>query len=181
MITFIFVLACLYFMLPAYIANMTPVFMRGYKFLDKPIDGNRKINGKEILGKNKTWRGLIFAVLAAGFVGLFQFYLYPIMPSFGLIDYGNAKIVFLAALLLGFGAILGDLVESFFKRRIGIPSGKPWILFDQMDFVIGALLLVLIVFIPSLEAAIVIIIISPILHVLANLVGYYLKIRSSKF
>lgn len=173
-ITLNLILACFYFMLPAYFANMAPVFVRGYKFLEHPIS-------QKMFGKNKTWRGLIFAVLAAGFVALLQFYIYPIMPNFGLINYNNAKLVFAVAFLLGLGAILGDLVESFFKRRLNIPSGKPWIPFDQLDFVIGALLLVLIVFNPGLEASIIILIISPLLHLLINLIGYKFKIRESKF
>ncbi len=168
------ILACFYFMLPAYIANMTPVFVKGYKFLENPIN-------KKLFGKNKTWRGLVFAVLAAGFVALFQFYFYPVIPNFGLIDYNNAKLVFAAALLLGIGAILGDMVESFFKRRLNIAPGKPWMPFDQLDFVIGALALVCIVYLPTLEIVLIILIMSPILHLLVNFIGYKLKIRESRF
>jgi len=40
-----------------------------------------------------------------------------------------------------FGALLGDIVESFFKRRKGIERGKDWIPFDQLDFIIGVLFL----------------------------------------
>jgi CDP-2,3-bis-(O-geranylgeranyl)-sn-glycerol synthase len=36
------------------------------------------------------------------------------------------------------GAILGDAVKSFFKRRVGIPPGKPWIGPDEVDFYLGA-------------------------------------------
>jgi hypothetical protein len=32
-----------------------------------------------------------------------------------------------------------DSVKSFVKRRVGIAPGAPWIPFDQLDFVIGAL------------------------------------------
>jgi CDP-2,3-bis-(O-geranylgeranyl)-sn-glycerol synthase len=37
------------------------------------------------------------------------------------------------------GALLGDVIESFFKRRIGKDRGQDWIPFDQLDFLIGAL------------------------------------------
>jgi CDP-2,3-bis-(O-geranylgeranyl)-sn-glycerol synthase len=43
--------------------------------------------------------------------------------------------------LLGLGAMAGDAAKSFFKRRLGIAPGHPWIPFDQIDFQIGALLL----------------------------------------
>ncbi len=36
----------------------------------------------------------------------------------------------------------GDRVKSFVKRRIGIPPGDPWIPADQLDDVIGVLILV---------------------------------------
>jgi len=38
-----------------------------------------------------------------------------------------------------FGALIGDIVESFFKRRIGKVRGQDWIPFDQLDFILGAL------------------------------------------
>lgn len=31
----------------------------------------------------------------------------------------------------------GDAAKSFFKRRVHVPPGKPWVPFDQLDFVIG--------------------------------------------
>jgi CDP-2,3-bis-(O-geranylgeranyl)-sn-glycerol synthase len=36
----------------------------------------------------------------------------------------------------------GDAVKSFLKRRAGIRPGRPWIPFDQIDFVVGELVLV---------------------------------------
>jgi CDP-2,3-bis-(O-geranylgeranyl)-sn-glycerol synthase len=47
---------------------------------------------------------------------------------------------FIIGLSLGFGALLGDAIESFFKRQIGIPSGNSWLVFDQIDYVVGAIL-----------------------------------------
>lgn len=58
----IFLLKCLYFMLPAYFANMTPVFAQKLdilKFLAKPIDNGRTTEGRAIFGAHKTWRGFI--------------------------------------------------------------------------------------------------------------------------
>jgi CDP-2,3-bis-(O-geranylgeranyl)-sn-glycerol synthase len=36
----------------------------------------------------------------------------------------------------------GDSVKNFVWRRLRIPPGAPWIPFDQLDFVLGALVLV---------------------------------------
>ena len=40
---------------------------------------------------------------------------------------------------ISFGALIGDIIESFFKRRIGKGRGEDWIPFDQIDFILGAL------------------------------------------
>jgi CDP-diglyceride synthetase len=49
----------------------------------------------------------------------------------------------------------GDAVKSFFKRRLGITPGKSWFPFDQLDFVLGAILFVSIIKFPGLGAVIV--------------------------
>jgi CDP-2,3-bis-(O-geranylgeranyl)-sn-glycerol synthase len=35
----------------------------------------------------------------------------------------------------------GDAVKSFFKRRVGVPPGGRWIPADEIDFIIGAMVL----------------------------------------
>jgi CDP-2,3-bis-(O-geranylgeranyl)-sn-glycerol synthase len=73
---------------------------------------------------------------------------------------------------MGLGALLGDAIGSFIKRRIGIERGRPAPLLDQLDFVIGALLLSSLVYFESFSMIIVILIITPILHLLSNIFGY---------
>lgn len=43
-------------------------------------------------------------------------------------------------LTMGLAAMVGDAVKSFFKRRIGIAPGLPWIPADQLDFVFAGIL-----------------------------------------
>jgi len=45
-------------------------------------------------------------------------------------------------LALGFGAMGGDALKSLFKRAHGIAPGQSWVPADQLDFVIGALILI---------------------------------------
>jgi len=52
-----------------------------------------------------------------------QVLLYPYVSEYTFFDYTEVNILIIG-FLFGFGALLGDLVESFFKRRIGIESGK---------------------------------------------------------
>ena len=96
------ILKALYFFLPAYIANMAPVLFKRLPFLDKPIWENK-------LGRNKTWRGFIVAVLIGGVVFWLQKIAYISgFKNLALIDYADFSI--LLGLLLGAGAIIGDLV-----------------------------------------------------------------------
>lgn len=54
------VLCVLYFFVPAYLANMSPVLVRGwFPALSTPIDGGRTFRGRRILGDHKTWRGSV--------------------------------------------------------------------------------------------------------------------------
>ena len=169
----------LYFMLPAYLANMTPSLLRKTRFLSAPVDFGKKWKRKRILGNHKTWRGIIVAPLVGIIVALIQQLLFPYLKVISLIDYSQGA--WLLGLLLGGGAIIGDLVKSFFKRRLSIRSGKPWPILDQIDFVVGALLFAYIVYIPPFAYVLAVIIISPLLHVISNLIGYCLKIQKNKW
>ncbi|PIN76803.1 hypothetical protein COV17_00945 [Candidatus Woesearchaeota archaeon CG10_big_fil_rev_8_21_14_0_10_36_11] len=167
------ILKSLYFFLPAYIANMAPVLFKWVPFLNKSIH-------TRLLGKNKTWRGLIIAPL----MGMLIFWLQKIaftagFTQFALIDYAGFSI--LLGFLLGLGAIVGDLVESYYKRKAGIRPGEKWIPFDQLDFVIGGILFSFFAYVPKAEVVLVLVVVSPLLHIAVNHIGYWLGINKSKF
>jgi len=165
----------LYFFLPAYFANMAPVIFRKIPILSIPVQ-------EKWFGKNKTWRGLVIATIIGTLVFWAQKSLYSqggFWEEVALIDYSGHTI--LLGFLLGFGAILGDMVESFYKRRRNIAPGKPWIPWDQLDFVIGAIALSAFVYVPKIEVIIILLLASPVLHIIVNHIAYWLKIRKSKF
>jgi CDP-2,3-bis-(O-geranylgeranyl)-sn-glycerol synthase len=173
MMIWLFLLQCLYFFLPAYVANMAPVLLKGIPFGGKPISEKR-------FGSHKTWRGLIVAVL----MGLLIFWLQKWAYNSGfqklaLIDYSGFPIWFGA--LLGFGAILGDLVKSYYKRKAGIAPGNSWVPWDQLDFAIGGLIFSFCYWVPSVEAFLVILLLSPLLHLLVKWIGFLLKIDDKRF
>ncbi|MES2971752.1 MAG: CDP-archaeol synthase [Patescibacteria group bacterium] len=129
-------LAAILFFLPAGVANMTPVIINKIPGLNRwqaPMDFGLKWHDKRIFGANKRWRGLIFGTLAAGVTAK----LVAIVAPNAVVS----KHTFLLGCLLGFGALLGDAVESFFKRWNGIPPGHSLLVFDQTDYIIGALVL----------------------------------------
>jgi len=163
-------------MLPAYFANMAPVIVKDwFKKLAIPIDF-----GKNIFGKNKTYRGFVFGIFFAVVTAYLQFLLYNIgfFKTLSFIDYSNW---FLVGFYFGFGALLGDLLESFMKRRLKIGPGEKFIPWDQLDFVVGSLILVGIIVNITWKKVLFIAIISVLGHILVNHAAYYLKIRNEKW
>lgn len=159
-------------MLPAYLPNNFAVIFGG----GTPLDfGKTFQDGRRIMGDGKTYRGTAAGVAFGALIGLALNVLAPMagLPTFGS---GVGQIPVLLGLSLG--AMLGDIVASFFKRRMGLKRGAKLYLVDQLDFVLGAWVLTALLS-PAwfwehftLEVAIVILIITPILHRLTNIIGY---------
>jgi CDP-2,3-bis-(O-geranylgeranyl)-sn-glycerol synthase len=176
----------LWYFLPAYFANMAPNFFRKtLHTLAKPIDHGATFRGKRVFGDHKTYRGFVAGAFVAIVIILLQRAAYSVsfFQALSLIDYSAqplGKLIFLG-FLLGFGALLGDAVKSFFKRQVGVQPGKSWFPFDQLDFVIGGLLLSFMIYLPSNTAILAILILSPLLHVIVKYCGWLLKIDKEKF
>jgi CDP-2,3-bis-(O-geranylgeranyl)-sn-glycerol synthase len=145
------VLRVLWFFVPAYLANMSPVLVQGwFRGLATPMDGGRCLRGKRILGDHKTWRGFLAGIV----VGMVAYELQRLVHAAGLggglalIDYADHPIV--PGFLMGLGTGIGDAVKSFFKRRIDIAPGASWPVLDQLDFFAGAYVFVSAVYVPPL-------------------------------
>lgn len=175
------VLQSVYFMLPAYVANMLPQIFARFKlleFLNIPVDFDSKIGEQTVFGRHKTWRGIIVGVLGA----ILTIYLQKSLENkafflqISLLDYVSLNGV-ISGLLFGAGALLGDIVKSFVKRRINIAPGKSMPIFDQLDFVIGALIFMSLIYVPPFWNIVIILILSPILHLIVNIIAYFLKLK----
>ncbi len=79
--------------------------------------------------------------------------------------------------LLASGAITGDIVKSFLKRRINIERGKELLILDQLDFLIGALIFASFITKIPLKTIIILLILTPVVHRLANILAYNLKLK----
>lgn len=167
-------------MMPAYFANMAPVLLRKLNILNYPVDFNVKIKGNPLLGKNKTYRGLFFGVLFALLIAYLQFLLYQ-LPFFSSISLYSYNDWLLMGFLLGFGALFGDLVKSLFKRRFSINPGQRFIPMDQLDYSVGALAFFSFYHILSLDKMLLIVVMGFFLHIIANHIAFYLKIRNEKW
>lgn len=148
------------FILPAYCANAIPVLLGG----GRPIDGGKMFSdGRPVFGSHKTIRGFFSGLIVGTIVG------------FGL------SLVIQYSVLLGFtvslGALLGDLFEAFVKRRLGYAPGASFPVADQLDFVLGALLFSLLVSPPSWQVAVVVLVVTPPIHLLTNFVAYHLGVK----
>lgn len=177
------ILFALWVFLPAGLANGSPVAASRIPFLrdlKAPMDFGRHYRDRRIFGDNKTWRGLLFGILVAILTVWLQQFLYQnygwAQSMSGNLDYSTLPTVWLG-FLFGAGALLGDAIESFFKRRSGVASGKSWFPFDQLDYIVGGLLLSSLVIPFSLKQYIVIIIVWFAMHVFSVYVGFLLKLR----
>ena len=153
----------IYFMLPAYLANVTALAFGG----GKPLDFNHEFrDGRRILGDGVTWRGTIIGTIIGITIGLIQ----------GIIT-GNILQGILLGLALGGGALIGDACGSFIKRRLKIESGRPAPILDQLDFVVGALVFASFVVVIPVEMIVIILVISIFLHLGANIIAYLLGLK----
>ena len=180
----------LWVMLPAYLPNSFAAVFGG----GKPIDrGKNMRDGRRILGDGKTWRGFFAGVLLGGAIGLIEILLLSqgfhffgiVLPGYSLETSGTFDVgAIIAILSLAIGALFGDMGFSFLKRRLGLQRGQSLPLADQYDFLIGAFLLTALTSYGWLAATfdwltlIVVIIMTPVLHLGTNIVGYWLGIKN---
>ncbi len=174
---YVVVLTAFWAMLPAYIPNNAAVLAGG----GRPIDGGKTMGGRRLLGDGKTWRGTAVgwgagAVLAVVLNAIQQ-------DASDLVGMTLPEFPIAIILALPLGAMLGDIAASFLKRRTGRERGAPFPGVDQLDFVAGALLLAAIArpgwFLDTftLPVLLVVLVLTPILHVLTNGIAYLLGLK----
>lgn len=200
----------LLFIVPAYISNASMVITGG----GKPIDGGRNFrDGRRILGDHKTWNGLkgplyigipisffiflLFNILWVLIKDLIidtaaqgQYILYNDIKIFEFYFTGgefpiNFLILIIRIVLASYGAVVGDLIGSFLKRRFDIKSGAPFWIVDQLDFALTALLFVSIpgfilpnlFMLPDFYIIIFLIILTPAVSIIANIIAYLIGLK----
>lgn len=167
-------------MLPALIPNSAAVLLGG----GTPVDFGRSWKGKRILGDGKTWRGFFGGAFSGLAFGVFQMVL---TGSYGVEDewgYGPWPEGLVVVLCLSFGAMLGDCIGSFAKRRIGFNRGDKAPGLDQYNFVLGALATTILLrpgwfvehFIDgnAIWGLTLFLVVVPLLHRSINIIGYKL-------
>jgi len=165
-------------------------------------------DGRRVLGAGKTWRGLVAGAVLGGAVAVGLAFWAPqwgVMrgwddgasgampgcdadPACAPTAFGALRAGVFGA-LLGAAALVGDAVKSYFKRRLGKEGGAPWVPFDQLDFVVAGLA-ALVAFSWLLPAGwvwsalsdplvwVTLLLLTPLLHFVVNVLGYALKLKS---
>ena len=173
------------------ILNMLFVKTNFYKKYKYPIDCNRKFrDGKRIFGDNKTWIGIVSMIvccmISQVLIG-FICNVFHINSHNQIYNFYENKFIFnvLMGFLFGFTYMLFELPNSFVKRRLDIACGKTntniigklFFVIDQIDSLIGVMLILVIFAKISWKQYFVYIFIGGFTHIMVNLFLYKIKVR----
>ena len=113
-----------------FIAIIGPVLLAGLSFItllklvgkgrvSYPLDLGLNFQGKRLFGKNKTLKGPVVMTFLTGIYGLLLVYILKleVAPGFTAMKY------FYSYSWVGLAYSLGELPNSFIKRRLSIPPG----------------------------------------------------------
>jgi len=153
---------------PMYFANATALLFGGKIPLDM---GKFFVDGKRIFGEGKTVEGTV-AGIVFGIITTLLIHNYFVAETAFVGNY------FLYGILVTVGAVVGDILASFVKRRVGRDRGTNLPLLDQLDFVIGGLILGSLVFIPESYDIVLLLILTFFMHSLTNRLAFALKIKN---
>jgi CDP-archaeol synthase len=178
------------------ILHMVVVKKRWFAALATPIDG-----GRNLFGENKTWRGVFVMILGSALLGAVQGLLggawaeragAACMDFAGVTPLPRGPVAFAAGYALvnavhGLGYALGELPNSFAKRRLAITPGKMgagllgacFFLLDQADSVLAALGLGALVFGYGWRIFLVGSVCLTLLHLAINASLYFAKVRKN--
>lgn len=119
------------------------------------------------MGSHKTVRGFFAGILAGTIIGLVE----------SIFD----ERLLLGGFMIALGAVLGDLLGAFLKRRLNVVPGKPFPILDQLDFVFGGLALGFYFFTLSWVSILVVLIVTPPIHLATNYGAYLLGIKKTQW
>jgi hypothetical protein len=164
------------------------------KRLTRPIDAGRRLkDGERVFGDNKTWKGLVGMVGLAAAVAVVWGLVCAGVPSLEahMLFYRRLPNTVLAN--VGIGAAIGmayavfELPNSFLKRRAkirpGTRAGSGWrvgfAVLDQIDSVIGMVLVVTLVYPLGLGFFCLYVLVGGLTHAVVNLGLYAARLRKN--
>jgi CDP-2,3-bis-(O-geranylgeranyl)-sn-glycerol synthase len=174
----------LWFFLPAGLANAAPILAARLPWLNTcsfPLDCYMTFHNTRILGSHKTVRGLLSGIVAGILVTWLQVLCYeqfPLVRALIPLNYSAINPLLFGFLAAG-GALIGDAIKSFFKRQRGITPGKTWFPFDQLDYILGGIAFTSLYIQLTITQYLLLGLVWFLLHPLATLIGYELKLKES--
>lgn len=147
-------------LIPIYLTNALPVLVKGRT----PIDGGRLFfDDQPLFGPSKTVEGAAVGIIGGALAAV--------------VAHFTLSFPFTVGLIAAWGAVLGDLLSSFVKRRLHLPSGKPAPLLDAISFLLVPLLLTYPLYIPQGVTIAVALAITPLSHLVSNGVAYLIGVK----
>ncbi len=162
--------------LPAFIANATPVIAKNIPYIKKfsqPLH-------TPFFWKNKTVRGLLAGMISGIITGIILYLcrgwiiqVLPIYTDFYNLYNSLGNAIFFG-LILAIWALGGDIIESFIKRRLRIPPGKMFQPWDGIDYMIGAIIMMLPWYNGGMIECIFLLCAGPLLSLIMNALAYFI-------
>lgn len=180
----------LYLFLPLLVAAaLAGVVMRfdWLRVLARPIDGGAVWRGRRVLGDGKTWRGVFVAIVGCASTAVAQkLAIAGRAGELAVVDYGTIEPLSFGA-AMGAGAMLGELPNSFVKRRLGVPRGATargptgllFYIWDQVDLLTMAWPAITPWVVPSGALIAASFLLALVVHPLVALVGYLIGARET--
>ena len=148
------------------IANGAPIILRALmgKRLDFAIDFGRRLpDNNPIFGSSKTWRGVVGAI---------------IFTSIGAVLLGYSAAT---GVLIAIYAVLGDLLSSFIKRRLGMAVSSMAPLLDQVPESLLPALMLMDTFEMDYQSIIILVCVFVVMELLLSMIFFRLGIRNRPY
>ena len=185
-------------LMPVILAGIANMIFCKSSLLDsvnQPIDAGRLLrDGRRLFGANKTWKGFwgmaVWGLLAQ-LVWSYFLASQPDLEKLHLIyaHYPNKLATnFPLGILLGLAYVVFELPNSYLKRRLDISPGKtakdawkyPFILLDQIDSLIGILLILHLYISLDWAQVIGLLLIGTLTHLGVNRLLYLARLRQNR-
>lgn len=162
--------------LPVILAGATHIFVIRRdvwpRLARRPLDAGVTFHGRRLFGDHKTVRGaVVMAGATAAFTGA-QAALATCSSAVRALAFDHGTHWLPWGLLLGTGYVAGELPNSFVKRQLDVAPGASargllapvfWLV-DQLDSLLGVLCFMAIVWVPPLEVAAVLTLLTLAVH-----------------
>lgn len=145
------------------------------------------LDGRRVFGPSKTWAGFLFgSTLAVPFGLLEAALILAAPPNLALVPRWAPSVLDAVPVvaLMTYGAMTGDAIGSFIKRRLGRPSGARAVILDQLPFVAFPILLgaavdpgLFVTVFASWEALLWLVVFTFGLHAIFNWIGFHAGVK----